>query len=397
MRWIIVWRDLMVELEDQPDAWGLGILPPLTVTAPILLLLASISATANRIAFTVPEGARGAMRVRWPWWRTFLLSLGDWIVLVPFFMATAWVVKSAPLERGRWRSSLARHLLALVVLLPCEMLLRQLSFMGVTTSVAGWAETQELVSQLSLRRFAAQSYQLLIIYIAMAALLYALKFRRHQREKEHQALMLQHQLAQTQLQMLRMQLNPHFLFNTLNALGSLMRKDVETADEMLLALTEFLRSTLNEHGTLVASLERELALTERYLQIERIRFPGRLQVEVLVDPRTLSLSVPSFLLQPLVENSIRHGIAPRASGGHIWIRAALEPGLLNLSVEDDGLGADTPTRRTSGQGLGLSNTRERLRQHHGPRATMEAGPLPGGGFRVEIRIPLLPELSESHP
>jgi two-component system, LytTR family, sensor kinase len=366
----------------------LGILPPSSVIAAILVLLAILSGTTRRIAFVIPEGATGVMRVRWPWWRAFLISLGDWISFLPMFLILAWIVRSSPLEKDRWRSSLFRHLLAVLVLVPFEVLLRQFVYALINTAVSSWGETHEILSQTPFRSYIGASYNVLIVYVAMAALFYAMEFRHKQREKEHRALLLERQLAQTQLHMLRMQLNPHFLFNTLNALGSLMRKDVEMADEMLVALTEFLRSTLKEHGALEAPLEQELALAERYLQIERIRFPGRLALEVKMDPRTLTVPVPSFILQPLVENAIRHGLAPRTTGGQIRIQATLENQMLHLVVEDDGLGAEAPSRRSAGHGLGLSNTRERVLQRYGTRASMEAAPLPEGGFRVSILIPM---------
>jgi len=378
----------MAEERKRFDFKELGVLPPVSVISVILLFLAIVSGTTRRISFSVAEGATGVMRVRWPWWRSFLISLGDWISFVPMFLALAWVVRSAPLEKDRWRSSLLRHLLAMLVLVPFEVLLRQFVFALVNTAVSSWQESREILSQTPFRVYVGATYNVLIVYLAMGALLYAMEFRHKQREKEHQALLLERQLAVAQLHMLRMQLNPHFLFNTLNALGSLMRKDVEAADEMLVALTEFLRSTLKGHGTLETPLDQELALAERYLQIERIRFPGRLALEVRMDPRTLTIPVPSFLLQPLVENAIRHGIAPKAAGGRIRIQATIENQTLCLLVDDDGLGAEAPVHRGSGNGVGLANTRERLFQRYGHQASVEAAPLPEGGYRVAIHIPL---------
>jgi LytS/YehU family sensor histidine kinase len=138
------------------------------------------------------------------------------------------------------------------------------------------------------------------------------------------------------------------------------------------------------------SLGRELTVAEHYLDIERIRFGGKVALDVDLEPGTASVPVPSFLLQPLVENAVRHGLAPRASGGRIRIHAALDTEHLALTVEDDGLGAASPGRRDKGLGLGLSNLRERLGQRYGAGASMIAGPLAQGGFGVSLRIPLQP-------
>ena len=364
-----------------------GWMPPMGLTALVIIVLAVLSGTTRRIAFVVSEGATGAMRIRWPWWRAFLVSLGDWAALIPLYLGIVWLVRHNPMDKDRWRRSLVHHVLGILVLVPLGLLARQVVFALTTLLVAGWGETRDLFRQLSWPSRATSAYQILFLYVVMAAILYAVEFRRQRIEKEHQALKLERQLAQAQLQMLRMQLNPHFLFNTLNALGSLMRKDVERADEMLMALTDFLRSTLKAHGTMETPLERELELARCYVDIEQIRFPDRIKLTVDAEPETLNVPVPSFLLQPLVENAVRHGLAPRASGGDIWIQARLVHGILQIQVLDDGLGREAPS--TEGHGIGLGNTRERLAQHYGGHASMEAGPRQEGGFCVSLHIPVL--------
>jgi len=367
------------------------LLPPVAVLIALLVLLAVLTGTERRLSFNVIEGAKGAMRVTWPWWRSFLASLGDGVALVPFFVAIAWIVRKAPLERGQWGSSVLRHLAGMLLLCPLEVIFRRLVSVLVNLLAASWSEAMELHRQTPLRHFVANSLSFVLVYLALATLIYAWDFRRRQQEKERLALTLERQLAQTQMHMLRMQLNPHFLFNTLNSLGTLMRRDVETAEEMLLALTDFLRSTLEGHGSILTPLRKELALAERYAGIEKVRFPNRLVLEQDIDPGTLTMPVPSFLLQPLVENAIKHGIAPRSTGGTIWIRSRQADESLVLEVEDDGLGAEAPQRRLPGRegsGVGLTNTRERLERCYRGKAMLEAGPRAEGGYRVRIRIPL---------
>lgn len=184
--------------------------------------------------------------------------------------------------------------------------------------------------------------------------------------------------------MLRMQINPHFLFNTLNGITSLMRRDPDTAEAMMLALTDFLRATLNEDSSLETSLDRELALVESYLGIERQRFPGRTELLLNVSTESRKMLVPSLILQPLVENAIRHGLAPRGSGGTLTISARIEEGNLVLRVEDDGVG---PRSGTIGSGLGLKNSKDRIHQRYGHSGKLSAGPRPEGGFFVELVFP----------
>jgi hypothetical protein len=374
---------------QRPQGWHRLLRPAGTVVL-IFLAIAVLDGTGNFLSFKVPEGATGPLRVHWPWWHTFLLSAADWLSLVPLFFITGWIVRRSPLDRGRLRRSLLHHALAILALSWIQQIVSQAFFAATTTLLTSWAQTAEVLRQTPLRDLAAQVFWFPAFYMQMGAVHYALAYRRRERAKDRLALTLERQLAEAQLQMLRMQLNPHFLFNTLNAVTTLMRRDVDQAEEMMLALTEFLRSTLEGTGQVEVSLGQELAVAGRYLDIERIRFGGRVSLDVDLGPGTASVPVPSFLLQPLVENAVRHGLAPRASGGRIQIRAALDTEHLALSVEDDGLGAASPGRRDKGLGLGLANLKERLGQRYGEAASMTAGPLPEGGFCVALRIPRNP-------
>ena len=192
---------------------------------------------------------------------------------------------------------------------------------------------------------------------------------------------LETQLATAQLDALKMQLNPHFLFNTLNSVSSLMYVDVDAADAMLARLSEFLRLTLDRPVAPKIPLHQELDFVQRYLEIERIRFEERLRVTVDVERSAEDLLVPALILQPLVENAIHHGIAKRTAGGSIVIRARREERWLHLLVRDDGTGAQEIRER-----VGLGNTRARLQALYGERHRLEYG-ASDKGFTVEIAIP----------
>lgn len=208
------------------------------------------------------------------------------------------------------------------------------------------------------------------------------------------AVQLEAQLAQARLQALKVQLQPHFLFNTLHAISSLMDDDVDQARRMLVRLGDLLRLTLETEGAQEVTLRQELECMELYLDIERVRFPDLLDVELLVEPDTLEAMVPNLIFQPLVENAVRYGIAPRENGGRIRITARREADMLRLQVLDDGAGT-RPAASTEGHtGVGLANVRTRLSQLYGHRQEFQAFRPAGGGFAVEL---LLPFRSTSFP
>jgi signal transduction histidine kinase len=223
----------------------------------------------------------------------------------------------------------------------------------------------------------AQALALSSSNVLLVALLigqgYAVRFYGAQRERELRQLRMEAQLSGTQLQVLQHQLQPHFLFNALNSVSALMRRDVHAARGMLARVGELLRLAVgNSHGQLVP-FDEEWRFTALYLEIEGVRFGERLRVDSRIDPAVRGLAVPYMLLQPLVENAIRHGIAPREGGGTVEIEARGAPGGgLHLEVRDDGVGLaegwDGP-----GAGIGIRTTRARLAQ------------LYGASFRLELR------------
>jgi LytS/YehU family sensor histidine kinase len=229
----------------------------------------------------------------------------------------------------------------------------------------------------------------LVFYVAVVGGTLAFLNHRRFREKEKLAGELRDQLAAAQLQSLRVQLQPHFLFNVLNTISSYIYEDPDTAVKIVARLSELLRSSLDSQNRAFIPLAQELAIAETYLEIERLRFSDRLQVRIDVPGETRRALVPSFLLQPLLENAMRHGIAGQIEGGTVEIVARRLGETLSLQVQDDGAGA-RPDRPAS-TGIGLGNTRSRLERLYGADHTWRAGNRPGGGFEVEIAIPFRSE------
>ncbi|MFT3829005.1 MAG: histidine kinase [Opitutaceae bacterium] len=210
---------------------------------------------------------------------------------------------------------------------------------------------------------------------------------RHNQERLRRTTELERQLAEARLTGLTRQLHPHFLFNTLNTIVEFVRSDPGRAEDMLLDLSELLRHALRASDRHVVPLAEELELLERYLEIQRARFGPRLRVEHRVAPQALAASVPVLLLQPLVENAVRHGLDESDAAVTITIEATLEDEKLRLAVRDD---APVATVGTAGEGIGLANTRQRLATLYGDDFAFSAGPRAGGGFAVDFVLPFQP-------
>lgn len=245
------------------------------------------------------------------------------------------------------------------------------------------------ILQYNFRSFYLQYYGLFlgsIVYAGIAGASLARVWWLRYRQAELDRLRLESQLARSELQALKMQLHPHFLFNTLNSISSLLRRDPEGADRMIARLGEFLRLTLERGDSPVVSLDDEVDFVRRYLAIERIRFGDRLSVEFGIDPGLADLQVPNLMLQPIIENAVKHGAARRSEPGWIRIRARREGGQVVIQVLDSGATGVPPVRESGVEGIGLRNTRERLRQVYGDRASLELKRHGDGHFECTIRI-----------
>ncbi len=227
----------------------------------------------------------------------------------------------------------------------------------------------------------------ILTYWAVLLVGHALAFYTRYRERDVEAARLDARLRAAELETLRMQLNPHFLFNTLNTIGVLMKEDTGEAGRLLVRLSDLLRSVLANSSSQQTDLRQELALLDNYLEIERSRFGNRLHVDKQVDPDALDAAVPMLILQPIVENAIRHGIATRATPGTVTISAARAGEQLLLEVADDGRGWNCEGTSRDARGIGLENTRARLEKLYGARQQLLLGDGHAGGAVVRIAIP----------
>ncbi len=234
------------------------------------------------------------------------------------------------------------------------------------------------------------------IYALIAGISYLIRTQRELRGREVAAAHAEAIAAQAQLRALRAQLNPHFLFNSLHSLGTLVRHEPEVAEEALDRLGELLRYALDHGEHDVVRFRDELAFARNYLELETLRFGDRLCARFEVDDTALDAAVPPFLLQPLVENAIRHGLAPRAGRGAVEVAARLEGERLVLEVRDDGLGAPSAALDHA-DGLGLRVLRRQLETRYAGRADLEITTAPDAGFHVAVSLPAVLPRRESPP
>lgn len=213
------------------------------------------------------------------------------------------------------------------------------------------------------------------------------------RRRAERSSRLEARLAEARLDRLRAQLRPHFLFNALNSVQVLMREDPDVAETTLLRISELLRSSLDSDSMPTVTLDAELQVLEQFLEIESVRFPDRLTVDIQADTDARACMIPTWLLQPLVENALQHGIGPQVDGGTVTVRASRSGDTLEVTVADDGVGIDPRLPA----GIGLENTQLRLREHHGTAAEMTLEPGASSGTLVRLRLPAVtgPEPTEA--
>ena len=307
-----------------------------------------------------------------------LVETWAWFLLLPGILAAA---KRFPLDRRGLPGNLVAHIGMGVLFALADIAMRVfinsfLPWFAASRSQPFAARFQNL--------FLSSFHSNLLVYWAIVGATQGLAYYRKLEERELRAAQLETRLAQAQLQVLRIQLQPHFLFNTLHAISALVQKDPDAADHTIALLSDLLRLTLETGSEQEVSLQQELDFVGRYIEIEQTRFGDRLTVQWEIADEVRDARVPSFLLQPLVENAIRHGIAPRSEGGRIEIVAGRTNGDLNMLVRDNGKGiAGTAVR----EGLGLGNTRARLQQLYGPGERLRMTEAPGGGTVITLSIP----------
>ena len=317
-----------------------------------------------------------ASGIPFTWWRMFLPALFSWTtwaLLAPLVFRLA---RRHPFERPHRVRDAAAHGLGALALVAVHLAVNYALLMTLGLPLR----------RLDPLRFVAyQTHADLVTYALLVGAWHARSWYARYRDREVRAAQLESRLAQARLEGLRMQLQPHFLFNTLHAISALMHRDVEAADRMLARLSDLLRLTLDGAHTPEVPLRQELDFLDAYLEIQQTRFQDRLTIVRDVDPAALDALVPNLLLQPLVENAIRHGIAVRAAGGRVEISARRENGAVRLSVRDDGPGL--PPGGAGPGGVGLANTRARLEQLYGDAQSLALANDPSGGLRVTVLAP----------
>ena len=327
-----------------------------------------------------------------PWWHyliSWLVGVYLWALLMPGIL---WLGRRFPIERRNWVRRVALHLLLGVVVSLVQLILESaiLSRLGVFPGL--------------MNTFVTTFAFLLVIgfhtgimtYWEVLGVQYGIGYYQNYQERKQEALRLelraselQSQLVQAQLGVLKMQLQPHFLFNTLNAIMVLVRQQKSKEAEQTLAhLSDLLRCVLEDVEAQEVPLRRELEYLQLYLSIEQIRFQDRLRVEISADPAILDAALPQMVLQPVVENAIRHGVGRSASAGRIKISAVRSNDTLELRVQDDGPGfsSEDPVGKHS-TGIGLTNTKARLKQLYGEEARLTSGNGKPRGAVVTITVP----------
>lgn len=319
-----------------------------------------------------------------------VLNLGywwAWAILAPLVI---WLAARFPFERQTWWRVLPVHLVAVLVLTFLHIVMAD----GVhVATMAAWKmdwEGPAWWTRVTRSYFQSFDWEM-ATYWAIIGFSHAVAYQRQAQDRALRASQLETRLAEAQLQALQRQLHPHFLFNTLNAISALMHRDVEAADQMLSRLSDLLRIALDQRGAQEVPLKEELEFLQKYLEIEETRFGDRLTVCYDIDPVTLDAQVPNLLLQPLVENSIRHAVAVRIEPGVIEIRSRREGDFLVVSVRDNGPGLPKEGA-VSGRGVGLANTRSRLEHLYGPAHRLTFSEPAGGGLIVSVAVPFRAEV-----
>jgi len=320
--------------------------------------------------------------------RVFSWGILTWLAWAPLTPAIVWIARRYSLLDGAWKKNLLVHLPAFLLL----SVLHSAAATVITLTIdpfGGAGESPKTFWSSFLPRAQSSFRSDLLVYGAVIGICYALDYYSKYREREILATRLEAQLAQAQLDSLRMQLHPHFLFNTLNGIVGLVRDNKnQAAISMLVGLSDLLRHTLEHSSRQEIELREELNFIKLYLGIQQMRFSDRLRLEFDVDPATNKALVPNLILQPLTENALRHGIGRSASAGLLGISSGVENGHLRLLVYDDGAGLPDDWQLKGSAGIGLANTAARLQQLYDDNHEFDIRNRDGGGVEVVIKMPL---------
>ena len=329
-----------------------------------------------------------------PWGLAFRRAFEEWYPWAFLSLLILWLARRLDLERESAKRWFGLHFAASVLV-----------SLVYFTIYAGLLNGQKSVIDGTTFEFGRVFRKLVIYYCHVTVIIYWMivlahlgwHYYRRNREREAQASALATELVRARLDVLRMQLNPHFLFNTLHAISALIHEHPDDADRIVARLSDLLRVSLEQSDIQEVPLRQELSFLERYLEIEQMRFQERLAVEMEIEPGLGDILVPSLILQPLVENAIRHGIEPREDMGRVKIAARRLNGMLELKVGDNGPGLASAEVAAHPEGVGLSNTRSRLSHLYGANHQFQLTSVAGGGLEVRLLIPCRTEAGECAP
>jgi len=318
-------------------------------------------------------------------WEELRIPLINNLIFAAFTPIVLQISLRYPIERSNWRWRSLLYCVGAIVFTGSHALVRMFVYpvtdtMTKQTFPIGWS----LFGRLFLYGLPDICFY---VYLPVVAIAHAVWYYREFRDREVRAAQLETRLAQAQLKALKSQLQPHFLFNTLHSISTLMLTNVQAADSMLVRLSDLLRMSLENNTVQETTLNREIQFVNGYLEIEKMRFGDRLIVRCHVDAETLDARVPHLLLQPLVENAIRHGISKRTQGGEIRIASTRRNKNLCLEISDTGPGFSPNPDWNAKHGLGLNATRERLRVFYGDQQRLDIHSAPGKGTTVSVEIP----------
>ena len=318
-------------------------------------------------------------------------ALADWYLFAVLSLPAFRLARRFHLGGAQWRLRVALHVVAGAVFSLLWILLRTLVVEALMPVRGAEKPLNDLLRYVVVATF----FFNMLVYWVVVTVAHALAYFQSLQDRERRLLELENRLTSARLQALQMQLNPHFLFNALNGIGTLMYRDVDAADTMIVKLAGLLRHALDQSGRHQVALREEMAFLDRYLDLEQMRFGDRLSVHREIDAAAEDALVPNLLLQPIVENAIKHGIEPRMEPGRIIIRArVLAPATLRIEIEDNGRGL-TPDRGI-GSGVGTSNCRARLAQLYGAAGEFRLEPAQEGGVRAVVQLPFFTRPTNGH-
>jgi sensor histidine kinase YesM len=314
-------------------------------------------------------------------WVAISSAMPNWYIFAFLSLPLTWLFRRFPIRRDNWLVPVLLYLIVSAIFSVVHTMLSHvlqparypISFLASAT--------------LKYHLIAHYGFNVLVFACILGSNL-VVGYNRKLRERELQTSQLETRLAQSQLEVLRNQIQPHFLFNALHSIAALMYERVESAHDMIVHLSDLLRLSLDSSGRQQVTLEEDLSFLRHYIDIQQMRFGDRLKFSVDIQPATQHALVPTFFLQPLIENAIQHGIAPYDIDGTINIRSRISNDKLSIQIRDNGPGIDGDLESAEGSGVGISNSRERLRQLYGDDQSIIFENGNDGGLIINIEMPL---------